>query len=375
MENKEIEDLLSKSDAPSVSIIIPVHRISPERITDEGIVNKAVNRAKELLKKEYEKVDNKQLIKSIDELVHDIDYLHSKDGIGIFASAGITKVIKFPFPVVEKIKVGDTFDTRDLLYYADTVSDYYVFSISKKHLHLYMGKGEDLREIKNDDFPINYEESYEYSKPSRGTSFGNTLKDFEKDKSVVQEMRLIDFLRTADPLIGKYVNDKIPLVISGGSKEVADYLQITQHTKKIIGKVIGNYNFNGDMKLASLSWEEVQNYFKNRNKTIISDLHELGKDMLASGVEKVWKTAQEGKGLELIVEKDFESPGFITNDGYGLKLEKPVDTEKYLHVDNTVERIINIVREKKGKVIFVDNGEMKDFGGIALKLRYSNISN
>lgn len=372
MENIDIEDLLSNSGEPSVSVIIPVHRVSPERSKDEGMVSKAVNQAKELLKKEFETVDNKQLIKNIDELIGGIDYSHSKDGIGIFASNGVAKVVKFPFPVVEKIKVGDAFDSRDLLYYSDTIIDYCVFSISKKHLHLYMGKGEDLREIKNEDFPIDYEESYDYSKPSRGTSFGNTLKDFEKDKSILQEIRLVDFLRTADHLIGKYISDQVPLVISGGSKEVADYLQITQHLKKIIGKVVGNYNFNGDTKLASLAWEEVQNHFRNKNKIIISNLHELSLDMLASGVEKVWSAAKEGKGLELIVEKDFECNGYIVNDGYDLKLNKPSDTENYLYINNAVEQIIKIVKEKKGKILFVDNGEMKDFNGIALKLRYSN---
>ena len=49
--------------------------------------------------------------------------------------------------------------------------------------------------------------------------------------------------------------------------------------------------------------------------------------------------------------------------------------KKYLDVNNAVELIINIVREKKGKIVFVDNGELKDFNGIALKLRYSNSLN
>jgi hypothetical protein len=374
MDNKNIEELLHKSDTPSVSIVVPVHRVSPDRIKDEAILIKAVNQAKEILKKEYEQVDSKRVINNIDELIKNIDFIHSKDGIGIFASSENANLIQFPFPVVEKVKVGNVFDSRDLLYYEETVIDYCVLSISKKHIHLFMCKGEELREIKNEDFPITFVDDYEYEKPSRGTSFGNTLKDFERDKSVLQEIRLVDFLRTADHLIGKYINNNIPLIINGGSKEVADYLQITEHLKSVIGKVIGNYNFNGDMQLAGHSWKEVQNHFKNKNKIIISNLHELSLEMLASGVEKVWAAAKEGNGLELIVEKDFESDGFVTNDGYNLKLTKPTDTEKYLYINNAVEQIIKIVKEKKGKIAFVDNGELADFKGIALKLRYSNNS-
>jgi hypothetical protein len=374
IHNKEIEELLNDSGGPCVSIIIPLHRVSPERLIDATVVSKAVKHAKELLSQVYPDIDNTMLIKGIDELVNKIDLTHCKDGIGIFVSQRIARSIKFPFPVTEKIKVGDVFDSRDLLYHANSVLDYCVFSITKKRLHLFSGKGEELKEIKNEDFPIDFIDNYEYSKPTRGTSFGsNTLKEFEKDKSVLQEIRLVDFLRTADHVIGKYVNNHVPLIVSGGTKEIADYLQITQHKQKIIGKVSGNYNFNGDLQLTGLAWEEVQNYFKKQNITLLTDLRELvGKNMIVIGMEEVWKASNEGKGLDLIVEKDFECGAYISPDGFDLSLGKPSEEKKFLYVNDAVEKIIKIVREKKGKIVFTDNGEMETFDHIALKLRYNN---
>lgn len=374
MHNQEIEELLEESGAPCVSIIIPVHRVSPERSIDEGLVKKIIKQAKDVIKTTYQNANG--LINKIDELVAQIDHTHTKEGIGIFVSDRVSKMIQFPFPVIEKIKIGGSFEQRDLLYYKSKIIDYCIFSISKKHLHLFTATGEDIREIKNDDFPINYVEYYEYAKPTRGTSFSNnTLKEFEKDKSVVQELRLIDFLRTADHLIGKYVNAHVPLIVSGGSKEIADYLHITQHKDRILGKVTGNYNFNGDVQLANLSWAEVQNQLGKRNKIILSDLRELfGRDMVAMGVEEVWKDANEGKGLELVVEKDYECDGFISSDGFELKTTHLSDDTAYSPINDVVEKIIRTVRNKRGKVLFVDNGEMKDFNKIALRLRYSGNS-
>jgi hypothetical protein len=376
--NQEIEELLNETAAPCVSIVVPTHRFSSERIKDTKAIEMALNQAKELLKKRYKHADYyiDNIIQSIDKEAEKIDYIHPKDGIGIFVSPYITKTVKFPFPVIEKIKVGAVFDSRDLLYQVYTIIDYCVLSISKKYIHLFKGKGEELFEIKNEDFPIDYQETYEYEKTSRGTSFSdNALKAFERDKSVLQEVRLVDFLKTADHLLEKYINSHVPLIVSGGAKELADYLQVTKHKKRIIGKVTGNYAFNGNVQLANLSWMEVKQYIKNKNKILLDNLHELiGKNMVVTGIIEVWKAANEGKGLELIVEKDFEHPAFISTDGYDLQLHQPSDKKKYTLVSDAIERIINIVREKKGKIMFVDNDEMKDFNKIALHLRYNNNS-
>ncbi|MGZ4034175.1 MAG: baeRF3 domain-containing protein [Bacteroidia bacterium] len=380
MENPEIENLLLESTGPCVSVIVPLHRLSPERAEDSKSVKIAVGYAKELLKQKYaqHKYDRvvSKMTEDLDSIINRIDFTHSKDGLGIYMTPGVTKIIEFPFEVTEKIKVRDSLDSRDLLYDLNVMIEYCVLSISKKHIRLFKGKGEELREIKNENFPINYEESYEYSRSARGNSFGNTLKDFEKDKSVLQEIRLVDFLRTADHLLDKYVNSKVPLIISGGKKEIADYLQITKYKKRIIGKVMGNYNFNGDLQLINLAWMEVQNYLNNQNKNVLANLRELtGKEMVAVGIKEVWEAANEGKGLELVIEKDFESHAFMTPDGYDLKLRKPIGKTKHIYVPDIVERIIKVVREKHGKVTFVGNGEMNNFDGIALLLRYNNNPN
>lgn len=377
METIKIKKLLEEKAEPCVSIIIPLHRTSPDRIKDSKTVQIAVGQVKIFLKQKYIEKDQDHvidnMIKEIDKVVEKIDFSHSKDGIGIYISPYTSQVVEFPFPVKEKFKVGNAFDCRDLLYYLNSIVDYFVLSISKKHIHLFKGKGEEFREVKNKDFPLNYEETYEYSRSSRGTSFGNALKSFEKDKSVLQEVRVIDFLRTADHHLDKYIDGEIYLVVSGGKKEIADYIQITKHKKQIIGKVVGNYNFNGDIQLEHLSWKEVKAYLNDTNRGIISNLKELsGREMVAIGIEEVWEAANEGKGLELFVEKDLEKHAFVSSDGYDLKFRKPVGKKKYNYVNDIVEKTIELVREKHGKVTFIDNGEMKDFNGIALQLRYNN---
>lgn len=372
MINQEIEQLLAESGAPCVSVIVPVHRTAPDKIKDKKAVINAVKLAKNLLNTKYPEYNSELMLKTIDDMVETLDFVHHKDGIGLFVSPGISKRINFPFPVSEKVKVDKSFESRDLLYYLNTILDYNVLAISQKSINLYVAKGEELHELKNGDFPLVYEETYEYSKPTIGTSYGNSsLKGFERDKSELEEIRLKDLLRKADHLLEKYCTTKTPLVITGGKKEIADFLDVTQFKKKIIGKVTGNFNHDLS-QLAKHVWDIVQDYQKDTDKMLLSNLQELfGRGMVAVGIEDVWKQANEGKGLELFLPKDFECAAYISDDGYDLKLLPPSSSNKYTFSVDVIERLITIIGEKRGKVVFLDNGQLDDFDKIALQLRYN----
>jgi hypothetical protein len=197
------------------------------------------------------------------------------------------------------------------------------------------------------------------------------VKEFEKDKSILQQIRLKDFLRKADQLLLSYLSDNSPLVIAGGAKEISEYFEISLFQKQIIGRLKGNYNYNGNIQLANHSWEVVNNYLNNHNKELISSLHELkGKNLVVSGIVDVWKCANAGMGLNLVIEKDYECQGYIRVDETELSLERPTENDKYFFTDNICERLFAIVKSKGGKITFVSNVDLADYFGIALRLRY-----
>jgi hypothetical protein len=242
---------------------------------------------------------NSNLTEKLNHLVKTIDYIHPKDGVGLYVSPRSSQLIHFPFPVSLKVKAGNTFDSRDLLYFIHSVITYHILSLSRNTIRLFKAKGEELIEVKTADFPLHYEETYDYSKTIRGTSFGdNSLKGFERDKSNLQNIRFKDFLRKADQLLGKYQNSILPLVVSGDTKEISAFLNVTHYRKNIIGPVDGNYNFEPDFHLGSLAWKEVQNYFRNQNDVLLASLRELvGKEMIATGIEDILRAAKEGKNI------------------------------------------------------------------------------
>lgn len=373
MIKDEIKELLNEKNNTTVSIIIPTHRTSPDRIIDEKILIKAIHEAKELLiKQTSDEKEISNVLQKLDEYLIDIDNNHNKEGLGIYVSNNFSKLIKFPFPVNYKIKIGKTFESRDLLYFLETVFNYHVLSITHKHIRMFKGFGEELEEVTDGTFPLDYFDNYEYASPTRATSFSsNVVKEFEKDKSILQQIRLKDFLRKADQLLLSYLSDNSPLIIAGGTKEISEYFELSHFQKQIIGRIKGNYNYNGNIQLANHSWEVVNNYLNNHNKELISALHELkGKNLVMSGIVDVWKCANAGMGLNLVIEKDYECKGYLRLDETEFSLERPTENDKYFITDNICERLIAIVKSKGGKITFVSNLDLADYFGIALRLRY-----
>jgi len=357
----ELNKLISERTTPCVSIIAPTHRLSPGRMQDHETVSKQVEAAKQLLRKKFSGTPVlNEIYERIDSLSEQIDYVHPKDGIGIFVSPSHSKMVSFEFPVSNKVKAGDSFCLKDLLFNFENALNYYVIAISKKSVKLYKAGGEEFEEIKNKDFPLSYFDDYEYAKTSHGNSYGNTLKSYERDKSVLQDIRLKSFLRIADQLLEKYISN-IPLIVAGGTKEISDFLNITKHENNVIGKVKGNYIFKGETLLAKLATAEVQHYVRSQNKLLIDEISEsIGRKMAVYGINDVWKAAAESKGLELVVEKDYECYGYITNNGQEVKQSKP-SLKKYVFEPDVTEKVIRLVMEKGGKIVFVDKDDLKDF--------------
>lgn len=137
-------------------------------------------------------------------------------------------------------------------------SEYLILSLSRKKISLIRVVNSHPIEIEDGAFPMTFSDEYEYSKSSAGTSFGYALKGFEKDKSVMTEVRFITFLRGADERLRPYLKKDVPLVIAGVKKELGDFETITHHKDRITGSVPGSYSTYNRNDLIQKSTELVQ---------------------------------------------------------------------------------------------------------------------
>lgn len=376
-EGKADEDLakLQKENAKGsicVSIITPTHRLSPERIKDSLELEKAISHAKQILKEKYEKSLIGELYESLDDLFNSIDFSHNSEGIGLFVSPQVKLKVQFPFRVEPKVLVADHFEMRDLLYKAEYSIPYFVLMLTEKGAHFFRGSGKVLKEIEDDHFPLDYEENYEYSKPSRTKAYsasGAHVKSFEKEKSAMKEIRQKSFLKQVDESIHDVITNETPLVVMGTEKELAWFEEISDFPKERMKNIRGSYGHHNPTQLAEIVWPVIQEQMHKKQEELIQEFEEkLGEHRGISGIQEVWQAAKEGRGLKLLVEKDYRCHGFIDKDAYQLYLRRPAFSNREL--PDAVQEIVEMLLQAQGNVFFLENDSLKQYDQIALITRY-----
>lgn len=354
-----------------ISVIVPTHRLSPERRVDRIEVDSAIAKVKEHLRYGHTKAEVTPLLQSLDELYKQIDFNHNAEGIGLFVSSNIRKLVPFFFPVKEKLRIGNSFETRDLLYHVYYARPYLALLLTEKGAKLFQGRFDQLAEVKDIHFPAKHEDDYEYNRPVRGSSFvGHAFtKEFERDKTQLEELHYEDFLHHVDETLNSYIVDDTLLVLTGAKKDVAYFKKITKHTN-IAGEILGNYLYMPINELGSSTWNIIRSFLDDRKQNLINGFEEkIGEAQGVTGITDVWKATKEGRGLMLLVEKDYSVPGYLINgDDYNLHLHPP----KKLHevMPDAVSSLIELVFEKNGDVVIVENGSLANYHGMALITRY-----
>ena len=369
--DEELLSMLKDKGNICVSIIVPTHRLSPERRVDKLKVERAIDNAKLFLRSSYAEPKIKPLLQALDELYQEIDFTHNKDGVGLYISSNIKLAVQFSFPVEEKVMVGDNFELRDLLYKEYYAKPYYVLLLSEKQARLFEGRWDAMTEVRDKTFPKEHKEEYIYNPPSQSTSYAgySHVKSFEKDKSELEAIRFKDFFRHADELLNDYLVGDKPLIVLGIEKELAWFESISEHKQNIIGKIAGSYNHSSLKQIVEKVWPVMSSHLNNERVLLIEEfIEKIGQHLAVSGIQEVWQAAREGKAFKLLVEKDYQSPGFVDKDSYRLYLHPSQEPHKILA--DAVDDVIEMVLEQNGQVCFVDNGMLKDYQGIALITRY-----
>lgn len=184
MNKQQLADLLGETGKPCITIIIPTHNLTLSREVDAKNVSKEIDNTRSIIEKHYS--DSRvrdRILKDLDLIGKDIDYSKLTEGLGFYISPNYCTLVHFPFEVKKKLVVSDSFDSKELLY-AISIDDYYLLALSKKYFHLYKCTGKEAEEIKNSDFPMEYQEEFEYVKPAVANSFSSgVLVNYEKIKA------------------------------------------------------------------------------------------------------------------------------------------------------------------------------------------------
>jgi hypothetical protein len=371
MKNKnlsqELIELLHPADDLCITLILPLHEFSNEKKLDRIMISHTIDKLKQLLLPYNDPKLLNEFIGKLAQLKDLVLQMRGVKGIGVFMSKSVFRIISFPFEVTEKIQAGSSFEVRDILYRDIMLEDYRLLSIHKDGVRLYNGRSNTLFEIQDKNFPASYD-AVEYQVPVVENQVNNAAQAMQRETSYTTESER-EFYNLVDAKLSAYLKSDTPLVIAGTEKELAQFSNNTYHSSNICGKVTGSYERYNFQELEAKAWEAVEGHYMKLELRTHRSLAELfGRGLVSYGIEHVWREAKLGKGQMLVVERDLSVPAFKGEDEYTIWM-RPHGASNDIITD-AVDDIIEIVLEKDGKVMFVKNGLLAEYQGIALVKRY-----
>jgi hypothetical protein len=343
---------------------MPTHRAHPKNQQDAIRLKNLLNDARRRLGEEVGKRPSWPLMDRLEALSEEIDWRFNQDGLAMYASEDFAAWYRLPFPVEARVTIDRTFDTRDIIYALHRTPRYRVLSLAEHPTRLFEGSGSELEEVRGAGFPIS----------RKGTPGATRRPDApQMSKSNTREAHLDEFLVEVDRALTAIAEtDRLPIVLIGTARSITRFEHLSTNLGDISIRIEGSYDEASPAEIAALAWPRFGEWLAGQRQAAIQEVNTaLGGRRLASGIDDSWKAARAGQGAKLVTEEGYRQPAVLHRDGWELEiLTEEGATTGPTHLDDAVDELTEMVIEKGGEVVFVEEGTLADHGRVALILRY-----
>lgn len=145
---ESLAELASVCQPPCLSLYQPTHRRHPENQQDPVRFRNLVKALEASLRKMYPAEETRLLLESFEALAHDQYFWdHTLDGLAVLAGPRLFRVFRLQRPVAELAVVADSFHTKPLRRFLQSVDRYQVLGLSLSKIQVFEGSRDALDEI------------------------------------------------------------------------------------------------------------------------------------------------------------------------------------------------------------------------------------
>ncbi len=340
----------------AVTVLLNTHRTRPDNQKDPIRLKDLLKQASARITTEHGSKVAEAIMGKLNAMAEKIDHAHNKESLVLFASADFADHVKLPISVTERVVVGDTFATRDLLRALHQQAEYYVLWLNRKQARLFQAANGKVEEEVAATFPI-----------ANNVATTDAAKQVaDRDHAVLVE----EYFNRVDKALVPVINENpLPVVLATESRN-ADHFRRVADKKEFIHAAFSPSR--EDLTPLHLV-EEAWNAYRPEVKAAYnSQLNALGKAISAGQLlndhNDIWRSVNEGRGETLFVKQGHFQPATL-NDGR-IELLHQADRVKKGAVDDIIDEMIEQNVAKGGSVMFVNGDELDRFNGLALATRY-----
>jgi hypothetical protein len=148
LTNESLAELASARQPPCLSLYQPTHRRHPENQQDPIRFRNLLKGLEASLGERHPAVETRLLLEPFEALAHDHDFWnHTLDGLAVLGGPGLFRVFQLQRPVTALGVVADSFHTKPLRRFLQSVGRYQVLGLSLHKIRLFEGDRNVLDEI------------------------------------------------------------------------------------------------------------------------------------------------------------------------------------------------------------------------------------
>jgi hypothetical protein len=345
---------------PSISLLLPTHRTSPDNKRDPILLKNLLNEANERLTTLLGARAAAPLLASLMAQAAAVDLRHTLDGLAILVNEHHAGAYLLPVTLKPRVTIDETFATRDLIFALNRSPRYWVLALSEKPTRLYEGVRRTLIEVREGGFPL------EHTGPGGALSLPELI-----DKSKYEDEQHRQFFRRVDRALDPFLKaDPLPLCLVGVERWLAHYRDVAG-TRPTTASLTGNHDQTSPTDLGRLVWPVMEEALHQERLRALSTLDAaVGAQRVASGIIDVWARAYEGRGALLLVEEGYHQVAQLEPERGRLQPLAEGDPVPPEAIGDAVDEVIEAVLAAKGEVVFFDDGILEGHERIALTLRY-----
>ncbi|MEM8904221.1 MAG: hypothetical protein AAGA17_04720 [Actinomycetota bacterium] len=279
--------------------------------------------------------------------------------IGLFVDEWLIHAVELPFPVRDRVVVGEEFAVRDLHAALSRSPRYVVVDLAGVGARCYIGYASQLTESTDGPFPVE----------PRELAPGAPRREQRRERSTDRDKALATFARDVDEALTAVIEgDDRPVVLIGGKRRVGAFRSVTRHGDRVLAEVHHSGELTGE-RLASLAAPALASWESGRQRVALGALDAAtGQRRAADGLVEVWQQAADARIERLLVEETFHQTVGVDDD-QGIVPLVAVDDDDST-IDDAVDELISRVASTGGTVSVVDDGTLGERGRIAAVLRY-----
>jgi hypothetical protein len=376
-----IQELLAGDQAPCLSLYMPTHRKHNENLKDIILFKNLVRQMKESLAQKYSAGEVQKHLEPFEVLADDNNFWNQTfDGLAVFGATSLFKVVGVHKSFEELAIVADSFHTKPLRHYLQSLDHYHVLGLTLHDIRLFEGNRHSLTEVElSANTPKNITEALgdeltdkHSTVASYGGSGGESLpmhhghggRKEETEKDAERFFRIV-----ANTIYEQYTKPSgWPLILAALTEHHNLFKKVNKNPLLLTNCIAINPSSVSPDMLAKMAWEIMEPDYNLKLDSLAARFEQARANGKGSDDYKEVAVAAVGGRVDtLIVEADRIIPVRITNIVTGNTQKKDLLNPK---VDDLLDDMGELVMKMGGQVMVLPTGKMPSETGLAAIFRY-----